>query len=76
MRTEDITPSGARVVLDRTELLILANTLNLALHGLEVEQFSTVIGADAEAAEELWREVGAAFDGVAAAVDPTRGGAD
>ena len=76
MRTEDITAGGARVVLDRTELLILANTLNLALHGLEEDQFSTVIGADAEAAEDLWREVGAAFDGVAAAVDPTRGGED
>ncbi len=76
MRTEDITNGGARVVLDRNELLILANTLNLALHGLEQDQFSTVIGADADAAEALWKEVGAAFDGVAAAGDPTSGGED
>ena len=67
MRTEDDSADGARVFLDRQELLILANTLNLVCSGIEPPQFQTVIGADRSEAQALWEKVGAAFVAVAAA---------
>lgn len=76
MRIENVSADGARLHLGRQELLILANTLNLALHGLDATQFATVIGADQEEARALWEQVGAAYDGVADGDSATPGGAE
>ena len=74
MRTDDISAGGALVLLEQEELLILSNTLNLVCHGLETDQFATVIGAELQAAQTLWQAVSEAFDGVAAAASGPTGG--
>lgn len=67
METEDISENAARVVLDRQELLILANALNLVCSGIQMPEFQTVIGADRSDALKLWEKVGDTFEAVAAA---------
>ena len=76
MRTEDTSAAGARVVLSRNELLILANTLNLALHSLDADQFAALLRAQKDDAAALWDEVSGAFDGVAAAVSAAEAASD
>ncbi|MGH7136198.1 MAG: hypothetical protein ACREHD_10695 [Pirellulales bacterium] len=67
MQVQAVSQNGALVQLSEDDLLLIKNALNEVCHALDVQEFSTRMGADRIAAERLLTAVGALANQVEAA---------
>ena len=62
MRTLNASSGETTIVVNRDELRLISNALNEVCNALDVQEFSTRLGADLEAARALLKEFVSADD--------------